>query len=80
MLNLALFICTIKILLLYLHTQNKTDMKAKTKITKEQMLKMERAISRNIELENGLRINHHKVHKSKKSYNRQENKKLANYY
>jgi len=55
-------------------------MKAKTKITREQVLKMERAISRNIELENGMRINHHKVHKSKKAYNRQENKKLANYY
>ena len=34
----------------------------------------------NNELENGLRINHHKVHKSKKSYNRQENKRLANSY
>ncbi len=55
-------------------------MKAKTKITKEQVLTMERAISRNIELENGLRINHHKVHKSKKAYNRQDNKKIANFY
>jgi hypothetical protein len=51
-----------------------------TKITKEQVLKIERAISRNIELENGLRLNHNRVHKSKKSYNRQENKKVANFY
>ena len=55
-------------------------METKTKITKDQLLKMERAISRNIELENGLRINQHKVHKSKKAYNRQESKRVANFY
>ena len=63
-----------------MYQQNETDMKAKTKITKEQMLKMERAISRTIEIESGMRINHNKVHKSKKSYNRQESKKLTNFY
>lgn len=65
-----------------MYQQNETDMKAikKITITKEQMLKMERAISRTIEIESGMRINHNKVHKSKKSYNRQENKKLANFY
>ena len=46
-----------------------------TKITKDQIIKIERTISRNIEIENGLRINHSKIHKSKKTYNRQENKK-----
>ena len=55
-------------------------MKAKTKITKEQMLKIERAARREAEIEFGLRVNHHKVHKSKKAYNRQESKKLANFY
>lgn len=51
-------------------------MKAKTKITKEQILVIERAARRTVEIEFGLRVNHHKVHKSKKSYNRQENKKI----
>lgn len=40
------------------------------KITKEQILKIERSISRKIEIENGLRINHHRVQKSKKTYSR----------
>jgi len=52
----------------------------KMTITKEQQLKMERAISRTIEIESGMRINYNNVYKSKKSYNRQENKKLANSY
>ena len=52
----------------------------KMTITREQQLKMERAISRTIEIESGMRINHNNVHKSKKSYNRQENKKLTNSY
>lgn len=50
------------------------------KITKEQILTMERATSRMIELENNLRINHHRVHKSKKTYSRQENKKISNFF
>ena len=50
------------------------------KITKEQILTMERATSRNIELENNLRINHHRVHKNKKAYSRQENKKISNFF
>ena len=40
------------------------------KIVKEQILKIERAISRNEELANGNRINHARVHKSKKTYSR----------
>lgn len=52
-------------------------MKAKTKITKDDFLKIERAARREAEIEFGLRINHKRVHKSKKAYNRQENKKLA---
>ena len=50
------------------------------KITKEQILTMERATSRMIELENNLRINHHRVHKNKKAYSRQENKKISNFF
>jgi len=46
------------------------------KITTEQIMVMNRKISRDIELENNLRINHHKVHKSKKAYNRKESKKI----
>ena len=52
----------------------------KMTITREQQLKMERAISRTIEIESGMRINYNNVYKSKKYYNRQENKKLANSY
>lgn len=40
------------------------------KIDKKQVLKIERSISRDMELESGLRINHKKVHKSKKAYDR----------
>ena len=46
------------------------------KITTEQIMVMNRKISRDIELENNLRINHHKVHTSKKAYNRQQGKKI----
>lgn len=46
------------------------------KITTEQIMVMNRKISRDIELENNLRINHNKVHKSKKAYNRKESKKI----
>jgi len=48
----------------------------KMKITKEQQIVMNKAISREIELENNLRINHHKVHKTAKDYNRQKYKKF----
>lgn len=47
----------------------------KMTITVEQQMKMNRAISREIELENNMRINHNRVHKSKKAYNRKESKK-----
>jgi len=39
----------------------------------ERMLKMEAAIRREIELESGMRINHKRVHKSKKTYTRKGN-------
>jgi hypothetical protein len=44
------------------------------KITKEQLLTMERKARREAELEVG-RINYKRVHKSKKTYNRQKAKK-----
>ena len=47
------------------------------KLQKDQMLTMDRAISREIELSNGLRINHHRVHKSKKAYDRNREKRLT---
>lgn len=40
------------------------------KITKEDIYKMHRIVNRNEEIQNGLRINHKRVHKSKKTYNR----------
>lgn len=49
-------------------------MKTPKKITSEQLLTIDRAISRNIEIESGLRINHHRVFKSKKTYSRKGNK------
>jgi len=39
-------------------------------LTVQGMLKMEAAIRREIELETGMRINHHRVQKSKKTYTR----------
>jgi len=57
-------------------------MKAQKKmtITKEQLLKIDRAARRIANIENGISNFKHKVHKSKKDYNRQENKKIANSY
>ena len=48
----------------------------KITITKDAQMKMNRAISREIELENNMRINHQRVHKSKKTYSRKNNKKI----
>jgi hypothetical protein len=48
----------------------------KMTITKEQVLTIERAARREAEIEFGLRVNRHRVHKSKKTYNRQESKKI----
>lgn len=45
----------------------------KMKITVEQLMNMNRAISRNIELEQG-RVNFKRVHKTAKDYNRQKSK------
>jgi hypothetical protein len=50
--------------------------KNKMKITKDQVMVMNRTISRNLELENGNRINHHKAHKMATDYNRQKYKQF----
>jgi hypothetical protein len=47
-------------------------------ITKEQLLKGERKVRREIDIEQGFKPMGHKVHKSKKQYNRKENKKVEN--
>lgn len=47
------------------------------KITKEQLLKMDRAARRNAAIELNVPHFKHKVHKSKKDYNRQTNKKIT---
>ena len=46
------------------------------KVSKEQMLIMDRAISRENEIQSGMRINHHRVHKSKKAYDRKRDRKI----
>lgn len=46
------------------------------KITSEQVMVMNRAISRDIEISNGMRINHHKAHKMKTDYNRKQAKRI----
>lgn len=50
--------------------------KNKMKITKEAVMVMNRAISRNLEIENGMRINHHKEHKMATDYNRKKEKRV----
>lgn len=40
------------------------------KITEKQLLTASRSASREIEIANNLRINHHRVHKSKRAYTR----------
>lgn len=51
-------------------------MKKKQQISKDQILKMERAISRELEISNGMRQCHHKVHKSAKTYTRKSKHKI----
>lgn len=51
--------------------------KNKMKITKDQVMVMNRAISREIELENGNRVNHHKAHKMATDYDRKKEKKVT---
>ncbi len=46
------------------------------KITKEQILNMERSVRRSIDIEKGFRPMANKVHRSKKSYNRQSYKRV----
>jgi hypothetical protein len=59
-----------------LSTKQIETMKAnKMKITKEQIMVINRTISRNLELEKG-RINHHKAHKLATDYNRQKYKQF----
>lgn len=48
----------------------------KMKISKEQMMVMNRAISRDMELENG-RVNHSKPHKMATDYNRKKEKRVS---
>lgn len=46
------------------------------RITKEQIYKNERATRREIDIEEGFKPLSHAVHKSKKEYNRKENKRI----
>jgi hypothetical protein len=48
----------------------------KMKITKEQILVMERAVRRTIDIENGFKGCQHKVHKMATDYNRKQAKRV----
>ena len=50
-------------------------MKNRLKIPKEEILRMNKSASRDAELEFGLRINRHRIHKNKKAYTRKEKHK-----
>ncbi len=45
-------------------------------ITKKQLITIEKAKNRRADIENGANKNHHRVHKTKKDYNRREGKKV----
>ena len=47
------------------------------KISKEQIVKMERAARREADIQNQTARVRHVVHKSKKDYSRQDNKRMA---
>ncbi len=47
----------------------------KNKITKEQVMVINRTVNRNLEIANG-RVNHHKAHKMATDYNRQKYKQF----
>lgn len=46
------------------------------KITQKQLLTIERAVGRELEIEAQTRVTHNRVHKNKKAYNRQSYKKF----
>jgi hypothetical protein len=50
------------------------------KITQDQHIKMQRKIERDLQIELGMNFSRHRVHKTKKDYNRKENKKILNFY
>ena len=49
------------------------------KLNKDQHIKMQRKIERELQIELGMNFSRHRVHKSQKDYNRQENKKVKFY-
>lgn len=53
-------------------------MKNRQRISKEEVLRIERAVSRDMEIASGMRQCHHRVHASAKTYNR-KSKHRCNY-
>ena len=51
-------------------------MKKEQRISKEQILRIERAVSRNVEIASGMRQCHHRVHRSAKTYTRKEKHRI----
>lgn len=50
-------------------------MKNKRHISKEEILRIERAVSREMEIASGMRQCHHRVHRSSKTYTRKSKHK-----
>lgn len=46
------------------------------KITKDQQMKMVKSANRQIDIDDNRNVNLHRVHKTKKAYNRNENKRV----
>ena len=46
------------------------------KLSKEQQIKMQRKIERELQIELGMNFSRNRVHKTQKDYNRQENKRI----
>jgi len=49
------------------------------KITKEDIRIMNKKVSRDIQIELNMNFNRHRVHNSKKAYNRKREKNITNY-
>lgn len=54
-------------------------MKNKQRISKEEILRIERCVSRDMEIANGMRQCHHRVHRSAKTYTRKIKHRTSEY-
>lgn len=54
-------------------------MKNEKRISKEEILRIERAVSRDMEIASGMRQCHHRVHRSSKTYTRKTKHRTSEY-